>query len=134
MARAIDIKGFDEVITNLNNEIVAIKERTMGGLLKAAAFVREDMDKTPPLIPIGETGDLRASWFVSPLINGKIWGILMGFSANYAAAVHEMIGPTKTGKEIRWSRPDSGPKFFEASFKRNKNEILNIIKEEAHIK
>lgn len=132
MATALDIKGFDEVITNLNKEIVTIKERTLGGLIKAAAYVREDMDKTPPLIPV-DTGNLRQSWFIEAIQNGEIWGIIMGFSADYAVYVHEMLGPTKSGKPINWSRPDSGPKFFESAIKRNTDKILEIIGKEAEI-
>jgi hypothetical protein len=57
------IKGFDEVMKNLNEEIQKIENRSMQGLIKAAIVIRRDMDRTPPLIPI-KTGNLRASWFV----------------------------------------------------------------------
>jgi hypothetical protein len=79
-------------------------------------------------------------------------GIIMGFSANYAWFVHEMIGVSdiKTGKGkeqisplsqrqrqalgvARFKRPGSGPKFFEAAIKRNAGKILKIIADEAKI-
>jgi hypothetical protein len=161
------IKGFDEVIANLNAEIAAIKDRTMKGVIKAAATIRRDMDKTPPKIPV-DTGNLRASWFVvtakglqtdkpafksldtpkkTALLNAtydatvaEAQGIansatkyapflVMGFGANYAMPVHEMIG------EINWSRNgEAGPKFFESAIKRNSTKVLQIIAEDAKIK
>lgn len=123
------LKGLDKVMKNLNKEIQAIEGRTMKGLIEAAVLIRYDMDKTPPLIPI-DTDNLRGSWYATPIpgwISHKI-ALMMGFTANYAAYVHEMIGPTTTGKKINWNRPGSGPKFFEATLKRNRGKILTIIK------
>lgn len=54
--------------------------------------------------------------------------IVIGFGANYAAPVHEMIG------DIKWSRPNSGPFFFKASLYRNKDLILKTIRDNAQIK
>lgn len=50
--------------------------------------------------------------------------VLFGFSAYYAAPVHEMTG------SINWSRSGSGAKFFEKSiYKNRKNILLKIMKE-----
>ena len=57
------VKGMDIVLRNLAREIENIKERSLVGVLEAAALIRRDMDKTPPLIPV-DIGNLRASWFV----------------------------------------------------------------------
>jgi hypothetical protein len=57
------LTGFDKVMKNLNKEIAKIEGVCLSGLIKAAVVIRNDMDKTPPLIPIN-TGNLRASWFV----------------------------------------------------------------------
>jgi hypothetical protein len=156
------IKGFDEVIRNLNAEIEQIKERSMKGLIKSAIIIRRDMDRTPPLIPV-DKGNLRASWFVvttkglesakpafkgvtnsvtqklndsydqavaeaQGMAAGKTSFIVIGFGANYASPVHEMIG------DINWNRPNSGPKFFEAAIKRNSAKIVETIKNNAQIK
>jgi hypothetical protein len=162
------IKGFDEVMKNLNAEIMQIKGRTITGLVKAAADIRRDMDKTPPLIPV-KTGNLRLSWFVvtakglksdkpafklletakktALLIESynaavaeaqgivqastkEMPFIVIGFGANYAMPVHEMIGG-----DINWSRKGmAGPKFFESSVKRNKDKVLKTIAENAQIR
>lgn len=79
-------------------------------------------------------------------------GIIMGFSANYAFFVHEMVGVsdirTGKGKEqisplsktqrssfgvARFRRPGSGPKFLEAAIKRNAGKILKVIADESRI-
>jgi hypothetical protein len=154
------IKRMDIVLRNLNKEIQAIEGRTMAGLIGAAAHIRSDMEKTPPLIPV-DTGNLRSSWFVTtskgvPVGGGTkrfkgdkkenaasthletlefekgrigkgVIAIIMGFSANYALWVHEMLG-------ANFKRPDAGPKFFEAALKRNVNNILKIIRDHAKIK
>lgn len=131
MARASEIKGFDKVMDNLNKEIQNVKDRSLKGLIEGVALIREDMDKTEPLIPL-DTGNLRASWFTTPHKDENTLFVVCGFGANYAIYVHEMVD--KSGKAINWSRPGSGPKFFESSFKRNSQRVLQIIKENAEIK
>lgn len=49
--------------------------------------------------------------------------MIMGFTANYAIEVHERYDP-----EVEWSKPGSGPGFFQASLNRNENKIVPIIK------
>ena len=63
MANVVTIVGFDKVMTNLNLEIAAIRERSLKGLIMGAAIVRKDMEKTPPKTPM-DYGNLKASWFV----------------------------------------------------------------------
>lgn len=122
---------------DLNNKLKKIKGGTMVGLLQAASFLRRDMDTTPPLIPI-DTGALRESWFVRQ-INSNIEHLIKiecGFgdnSVNYALYVHEMTSPPYS-HEINWSRPGSGPKFFEAAIARNINSIIFIVKTNVEIK
>ena len=68
----------------------------------------------------------------------------LGYSANYALFVHEHFGMRETpsyrygpgpGKK-RWYKPraGAGPKWFESSFKRNKEKILEAIRLNAQIK
>ncbi len=127
------LRGMDAVIAKLNKEIKAIEGRTMAGLVRSAILVRRSMDEVPPLIPV-DTDNLRLSWDASKagFVNGNPF-IRLGFSANYATYVHEMLG-TKTGGKVNWKRPGSGPKFFQAALYRNKKAILDIIREEARIK
>jgi len=133
------IRGMDIVLNNLNKEILKIRGKSMKGLITAAAYIRSDMDKTEPLIPV-DTGNLRSSYYTSPANNltGKVIGLKMGFSANSALYVHERFEGGKWGAgvvgHINWSREGSGPKFFEAALKRNRKIIVEIIKQSAKIK
>jgi len=131
----------DIILSNLNKEIRNIEGRSMKGLIQAAIIIRNDMENTPPLIPV-DTGHLRSSWFTSPLRKDSMIGLLMGFNANYAVFVHEMIGPGKPGWRYgpgkgkkRWyiPRPKAGPKFLEASLKRNKDNVLKEIRDNVQI-
>ncbi|TSA10048.1 MAG: hypothetical protein D4R73_05945 [Deltaproteobacteria bacterium] len=122
-----NLRGLERVIHNLNKEIKAIEGRSMKGLIRAAIIIRRDMDITPPVIPV-DTSNMRGSWFTTPGYQGNGNPFLtMGFSANYSAYVHEMIG-------AKFQRPGAGPKFFQAAFRRNKEDILEVIREEAQIK
>lgn len=137
MAQKFEIKGFDKVIRNLNTGIKKIKGGTMKGLIEGAIIIRRDMDKTPPKIPVGRTGNLRASWFTFQLRTLKGIGLIMGFSANYALVVHERVegapwGDGTVGK-IDWNRSGSGPKFLQASLFRNAPLVLATIQKNARV-
>jgi len=138
---AAKITGFKKVQQNLRREILQIKGRSMAGLIEAAILVRRDMEVTPPLIPVSKLkkskrrrggGNLRASWFTSPHQTPQGPSLVCGFNANYAVFVHEMVD--KSGKKIDWSRPNSGPKFFEKALNRNHKEILEVIRNNARIR
>lgn len=106
----------------LNKNLVKMKVHGTAGMLRASAYIREDMERTPPLIPL-DTGNLRASWFTSAATLGTKPLVIFGFNSNYAFFVHENMEPT-----IKWKRPGSGPKFFESAVKRNESKMLQIIK------
>ena len=120
------IKGLNNVMKNLNNEIRAIEGRSTMGLLESAALIRNDMEKTPPLVPV-DTGALRASWFATPLAGQKFPIVLAGFKVNYAAYVHEMVG-------ANFKRSGAGAKFLEAAVKRNSQEIVKIVQKNAKVR
>ena len=54
---------------------------------------------------------------------GKGPVVILGFSANYATFVHELI-------DGNFQRPGAGAKFFETALKMNKDKMLAVIKEE----
>ena len=56
--------------------------------------------------------------------------LVLGFSANYAMFVHEMVGG---GERVNWSRPGSGSKFLQASMRRNMKEGLGLIAQNERI-
>jgi hypothetical protein len=115
------IKGLDKVMNNLNKEINKIKGASMEGLIEATILIENDMDRTPPLIPI-QYGNLRGSFFRDPRYVKGDPTVRFGFSASYAWWVHENVG-------ANFRRPGAGAKFLEAALKRNQEEILKIIRE-----
>jgi len=121
MVKTGKILGIEKVSKNLNLKLTEYKAVSMRGMIESAALIRYDMEKTPPYIPI-DTGNLRASWSVNSVYVGKNPVVVMGFSAEYAVYVHENMEPA-----VNWGRPGSGPKFFEAAFKRNKQAMLKLI-------
>jgi len=131
-----ELKGIEQVIGRLRKVTAQTEGLAMKGLIDAAIIVRRDMDETPPLIPV-DTGNLRSSWFTSPFYSKGRPGVVMGFTANYAVFVHEMVDrgfESSTRQHINWNRPGSGPKFFEASLKRNIPRIMDSIKKNAQIR
>lgn len=112
----------EQVTANLNKAIEKIRNRALSGLIKAAALVRRDMDKTEPLIPVSpHGGNLRASWTVIPGFDDK--GnpyVICGFQASYALYVHYNIG-------AHFNRPGAGALFFAAALNRNHDNILKEI-------
>ena len=120
------LKGLDTVLKNLNREIKAIEGRSLKGMLLAVAEIRNDIDSIPPLVPVGETGNLRASWFSEPLMLPIGSAVIFGHSANYAAYVHELLG-------AHFQRPGAGPKWLQSHIRRTKERTLRIIAENARI-
>lgn len=56
--------------------------------------------------------------------------LVMGYSANYAAPVHENMQM----KSENMTRPGSGPKWFEYALKRNTKNIVEAVRKNAMIK
>jgi len=146
----------ENIIRNLNRQVIRMEDRSLQSLISAAALVRRSADSQSPKIPV-DLGNLRKSWFTvtsnqkviagkSPNFTGKQtaklsashaaairhnMGVLkrtkgpavrFGFSAFYSTIVHEM-----PEEDTNWSRKGSGPKYLEASLRRNKDEIMKII-------
>jgi hypothetical protein len=121
------LKGLDTVLKNLNKEIKAIEGRSVEGMLLAVAEIRSDIDSKPPLVPLGETGDLRAGWFAYPLNLSVGPAVIFGHRANYAVFVHEMVG-------ANFQRPGAGAKWLQAAIRNSKERTLKIIAENAKVK
>ncbi len=135
MSTVIEKQSLRKVMVNLNKEIKGIEKRTMKGFIEGAMIVRKDMDKTPPLIPIGDTENLRGSWFTESVYQGKNPVLFLGFQADYALYVHEMYGPTKAADgKVHFQRPGAGAGFFVGSLKRNKRKVLTAIKNATKVK
>lgn len=120
------LKGLDTVLRNLNKEIKAIEGRSVKGMGLAVMAIHNDTETVHPLVPVGETGNLHNSWFNEPLMLASGPAVIFGYSANYAAYVHEMLG-------AHFQRPGAGPKWFQSHIRRTKERTLRIIWENARI-
>lgn len=119
------LDGVESVTAGINTVLRKMKISGHRGLLSAANYVLTDADiGQSPLVP-ARTGNLRSSRFAEPLPSEQPT-VVFGYTANYAAAVHEML-ISPSGKPIDWSRSGSGPKFLEASLKRNSEKIALIV-------
>lgn len=132
--REFRLHNVEQVTANINKALAKIKGKSAVGLRAAANHVLNDADHgTPPLVP-QDTGNLRSSRFVDPPRRtraGEIY-VKLGYGANYAAAVHEML-QSPSGLPINWQRPGSGPRFFVKSLQRNSENIVRIVAEHARL-
>lgn len=120
-----EVRGLDNVLKNLNDEIERIKGRTLIGLLEAGKLVRREGQILTPV----DTGNLINSWYgpeKSMGFFGKV-SVTIGLTASYAPYVHEMIN-------AKFKKPGAQAKFLETPLKELSCEILKIIRKYAKIK
>lgn len=114
-------KGVDEINANLKKAIKISLDGTFAGLVEAAIFIQgEAQDITPH-----KTGILVGGSFTDhdrDQMAGRI-----GYTADYAAFVHEMPDPTASGKPVNWSKEGTGNKFLEKAIVNNIQAILDKI-------
>jgi hypothetical protein len=156
---AVRVTGIDKVMRNLSKELKKVKRLSMKGLIKAAALIKADMDRTPPKIPV-DLNNLRSSgYIVSTLSVDDAGGSFKGpnsgaMASDHASAVSSAKAKSATmpggGVAIGFSasyaahvendtttkrnRAGSGGKFFESSIKRNTPHVIKIVQKEARIR
>lgn len=127
------LKGLNEVIENIQNEVDKLQVKSTQGLADALLFVATESQQRAPV----DTGDLRGS--VKVEIDGDMYseGVKGGginvvgslpekategtvsFNTKYAAVQHE---------QINYNHPRGGQaKYLESVLLENKDRILNII-------
>ena len=115
----VNITGMDQVLANLNKEIRKIENRSKAGIMESLLVVKGD---ALPITPI-KTGNLRGSNYVITFDTPKGPAGEIGYTANYAPFVHEIIKNYTVGA---W-------KFLERALKMNYAKILEIIRRRAHV-
>ena len=149
-------KGLDKVLSNLNKEIRKIKGDVFIGVRKAGLHIQgESMELTPV-----DFGVLRNSAFTDAERQGEKSVARVGYTAKYAAAVHEFpmtlrgqprahFGRTRTtalfgavipgrqfgggsGRGVYWEGGEN--KFLEKAIARNHKFILDVVQKSAKIK
>jgi hypothetical protein len=155
------LRGINEVNRNLSKEFKGIKARTKEGLLEAGVLIRRKMEPLIPIdtgnlrasqfATVGDKEGATGEEFKGKRANQmkrrhsvvvqktkafaktkKYPFMVLGFTANYAAAVHERT-TSKKGNPINYKRPGSGPKFLEKALLENKDEILIILGKNAKV-
>ena len=117
------------------------------GNLRASRFVTTAKGNSMGNVSFkGEDGSKMASEHADTVseLQGKVVAskqpiAFLGFSANYAMWVHEMVDadftkPKKVGNKLHARRPGAGAKFFEMALIRNKGQMLQILAKYAKIK
>lgn len=137
---SVEVKGLEEVLTNLSDAIKNIEGNVLLGVRAAAAFVKKEAQELTPV----DEGILRNSAFYRTVKtkDGPIAHV--GYTAKYAAWVHEYpmtlrgqpradFGKTKegdsfgggSGKGFYWDGGEN--KFLEKAVTRNFSKIVNLI-------
>ena len=76
---------------------MGVRGRTYQGMVNSMKFLENEMDTTPPLVPI-KTKALRNSWNITGTphpTNPIVWA---GYDVPYAEIVHENVGA------VNWTR------------------------------
>lgn len=112
-------------VVTASSRIVAGGGRTRTADGAAASFVGKDAAK----LAAGHTATITEAMGKAKSLSATGGGpiVIMGYSANYALWVHEMIG-------AKFKRRGAGPKWLEAAFKSKRDEILSIVRNTAKIK
>ena len=138
--------GLNTVLRNLAQESKAIEGRTLKGLIRGAIIIKRDMLQTPPTVP-WKTGNLVGSFFIvtskgsvqqgmpsegldvalAEVVTFDGPAVTLGFGAEYAVFVHEMVG-------ANFTKEGSGAKFMISSLNNTRQKVLAVIREEARIK
>lgn len=132
------LEGLQEVLSNLEKEVAKIEGRSMEGLFDAGLQIQRAAQQELRASVV--TGNLRASAYTrktgqfvrlddsqmdrsqsAPDPSGAIPdGVEVGFTANYAAKVHENM-------------EGRSPKFLEGPLRRNQQDIIKIIQRRAKV-
>lgn len=125
---AIDNRDFQN---RLKRALGKMTKDSVKGMTLASAYVKLEAQKRVPV----DDGNLKGSAYNSVTLQGRKIVGQIGFTANYAAAVHEkpMVhqGEKRRGKGAKgryWDPQGKGTnKFLEKAIDENHSEILQII-------
>lgn len=129
-----NLEGFDQVMANLNKEIGAIEDRSIGGLLAAGLKVQGESQGNVPV----EYGNLRAGAYTQKAPDDPS-AVEIGYQAAYAPFVHENMEmklkgrPRPSGLGVYWG-PSGGPKFLERAVTDLQEEIVSTVANHASVK
>lgn len=128
------VTGLNNVLRNITLEMMAVKGRTIKGMVAAFKHLEHEMDTTSPIVP-ERTKEMRNSWFIQPVPNPNNPIVIAGYTDPKAPIVHELedINKARGGKPINWTKPGSGQKWVQIHFDRNRFEMMMIVAQHAKI-
>ena len=123
-------KQAEQIKTRMKTFVLSVRRDAEFGAEAALAYLYEVMDTKYPRIP-KRSGELRESFFVNKYVEGRGEQVSFqfGFSAPYAFIVHEMVG-----ESINWTRPGSGPKYFQTHIRNESARMMKIIERSVSFK
>lgn len=154
--KGFSVKGIQEIFKKLDKTDAKLAVRFQDSLKKAGLFIQRKSNET---VPVGVTGNLKASSYCRDFGRGWKAVVMVGYTANYAIYVHEMIENKhgaafneayadkialaretkgKLGSKLRkyWFNrgENQRAKFLEYAIKENRNKILGIIEKGVGLK
>lgn len=109
------MKGLNEIKANLAKVEARVAAATERGQQKAADHL---LAASQPLVPVGETGELKASGYATTKGRGLNAVATVGYSADYALKVHE---------DLEARHDDGQAKFLEQPAREEAPRMLAIV-------
>jgi len=148
----IRVTGVDQVLKNMLRAKTVVGDRIARGLMKAGVFL---LHESRDIVPV-QFGDLKRSGFVRQFGSGFNTDVIVGYTAEHAAVVHENpnaahgrafnikhaaeIAKAKAAKAAKRATVKSGMftrgenqvfKYLESPARNKRTELLSIIANEA---
>jgi hypothetical protein len=127
------VRGFDEVMRNLNEQINGIKDRSFAGLMEAGLKIEAGSNERAPR----EYGNLVGSSYTRKAQDDSL-AVEIGYTAAYAVYVHEDLEmnlhgePRPSGLGVYWG-PKGENKFLEKTVRLNEKNIVEIVMQRAKV-
>ena len=155
---SIKIKGIKEIEKSIKAQVKKINNMSMKGLIDMAIVVRRSTETESPITPL-DTGNLRASWFITTAFikppNDSLSGKFKGSKAakmksTHSSTISEMSAKAKASRvpflimgysanyavyvhekmNAKFKRPNAGAKWLQTSLEANANKMIKIVAKE----
>lgn len=111
------IKGKRDILKNLKKQHSLVKRGMYAGVIEVSTELEFRSNSLAPR----KTGFLRISSFTVTPLGGDIVLGRVGYTAAYAAYVHEMP------ESNNFTKPGTGPKFLEKAVKNNQKRLTDLF-------
>ena len=112
------VDGVDDALASLNRAIGKVQGNVANGVEAAGQLVKGEAQSLTSI----DEGVLVNSAFARMVGTKRHPAVAVGYTADYAAAVHEKPDGTN------WNRPGAENKFLEKAVTRNLGKIANLIR------